>query len=75
VNVGVVVSEPVENTVHEGVMEGVYALPEVRWDVIIMQTDEELVTGDGREGQFDVTEEDDGGVVIVGAFVLVGDVR
>ena len=50
VNVGVVVSESVENTVHEGVMEGVYALPEVRWDVIIMQTDEELVTGDGREG-------------------------
>jgi hypothetical protein len=36
VNVGVVVSEPVENTVHEGVMEGAYALPEGRWDVIIM---------------------------------------
>jgi len=34
-----------------------------------------LVTEDGREGQFDVAEEDDGGVVIVGAFVLVGDVR
>ena len=39
VNVGVVVSESVENTVHEGVMEGAYALPEVRWDVIVMQTD------------------------------------
>jgi len=50
VNVGVVVSESVENTVHKGMMEGAYALPEVRWDVIVMQTDEELVTGDGREG-------------------------
>jgi hypothetical protein len=49
-NVGVVVSESVKNTVHKGVVEGAYALPEVRWDVIIMQTDEELVTGDGREG-------------------------
>ena len=34
-------------------MEVVDALPEVRWDVLVMQTDEELVTGDGREQTLD----------------------
>jgi hypothetical protein len=51
-DVGGVVGKPVEDTVHEGVMECVDALPEVKWDVIVMQTDEELVEGDGRESQF-----------------------
>jgi len=45
-----------------------------RWDVVIMESDEELVAGDGRESQFDITEEYDGRVVSVGAFMLVGDV-
>jgi hypothetical protein len=45
-----------------------------RWDVVIMESDEELVAGDGRESQFDITEEYDGRVVTVGAFMLVGDV-
>ena len=50
------------------------ALPEVKWDMVIMESKEELVSGDGRESQFDVTEEYDGRVVTVGAFMLVGDV-
>jgi hypothetical protein len=73
-DVGGVVGETVEDTVHEGVMECVDALPEVRWDVVIMESDEELVSGDGRESQFDITEEYDGRVVTVGTFMLVGDV-
>ena len=36
VDVGGVVGEPVEDTVHEGVVECVDALPEVKWDVIVM---------------------------------------
>jgi hypothetical protein len=74
VDVGSVVGESVEDTVHEGVMECTDALPEVRWDMVIMESNEELVAGDGRESKFDITEEDDGGVVVVGAFMLVGDV-
>ena len=74
-DVGVVTGEPVENTVYESVMGRSDALPEVKWDVIVMQTDEELVSGDDRESQFDVTEEYDGRVVTVGADMLVGDVR
>jgi hypothetical protein len=38
-----------------------------------MESNEELVTGDGRESQFDITNEDDGRVVTVGAFMLVGN--
>ncbi len=33
----------------------------------------EAIPGNGGEGQFDVTEENDGRVAIGGAFVLVGD--
>jgi hypothetical protein len=40
-----------------------------------METHEELVSGDGGEGQLDVIEQDDGGSTVGGAFVLVGDVR
>jgi hypothetical protein len=74
VDVGSVVGESVEDTVHEGVLEYTDALPEVRWDMVIMESNEELVAGDGRESKFDITEEDDGGVVVVSAFMLVGDV-
>jgi hypothetical protein len=35
-DVGGVVGETVEDTVHEGVMECADALPEIRWDVVIM---------------------------------------
>jgi hypothetical protein len=73
-DVGGVVGETVEDTVHEGVMECADALPEVRWDMVIMESNEELVSGDDRESQFDITEEYDGRVVAVGVFVLVGDV-
>ena len=73
-DVGGVVGETVEDAVHEGVMECADALPEVSWDVVIMESDEELVSGDGRESQFDVTEEYDGRVVTVGVLMLVGDV-
>ena len=55
-------------------MECANALPEVRWDMVIMESNEEVVSGDGREIQFDITEEYDGRVVAVGVFVLVGDV-
>jgi hypothetical protein len=55
-------------------MECTDALPEVRWDMVIMESNEELVSGDDRESQFDITEEYDGRVVTVGTFVLVGDV-
>ena len=48
-DVGGVVGETVEDTVHEGVVECADALPEVRWDMVIMESDEELVAGDGRE--------------------------
>ena len=72
-DVGSVVGETVENAVHEGVVKCADALPEVRWDMVIMESNEELVAGDGRESKFDITEEDDGGVVVVGAFMLVGD--
>ena len=44
-DVGGVVGETVEDTVHEGVVECADALPEVRWDMVIMESDEELVTG------------------------------
>ncbi len=74
VDVGGVVGESVEDTVHEGVMECTDVLPEVRWDMVIIESNEDLVVRDGRESQFDITEEDDGGVVVVGAFMLVGDV-
>jgi hypothetical protein len=74
VDVGGVVGESVEDTVPEGVMECTDALSEVRWDMVIMESNEELVAGDGRESQFDITEEDDGRVVVVGVFMLVGDV-
>ena len=74
-DVDVVVGGPVENTVHERVMDLSDVLPEVKWDVVIMKADEELVSGDDRESQFDVTEEYDGRVVTVGADMLVGDVR
>jgi hypothetical protein len=74
VDVGSVVGESVEDTVHEGVMECTDALPEVRWDMVIMESNEELVAGNVRESQFDITEEYDGRVVSVGAFMLVGDV-
>ena len=73
-DVGGVVCETVEDAVHEAVMECADTLPEVRWDMVIMESDEELVWGDGRESQFDITEEYDGRVVTVGAFMLVGDV-
>ena len=39
VDVGSVVGESVEDTVHEGVMECTDALPEVRWDMVIMVGD------------------------------------
>ena len=42
--------------------------------LVIMESDEELVAGDGRESQYDIPEEYDGRVVTVGAFMLVGDV-
>jgi hypothetical protein len=74
VDVGGVVGESVEDTVHEGVKVYTDALPEVRWDMVILESNEELVAGDGRESQFDITEEDDGRVVSVGVFMLVGDV-
>jgi hypothetical protein len=48
-DVGGVVGETVEDEVHEGVVECADALPEVRWDMVIMESDEELVSGDGRE--------------------------
>ncbi len=35
-NVGVIVGEDVEDSVHEGVVEGVESLSEVRGDVILM---------------------------------------
>ncbi len=54
-------------------MECTDVLPEVRWDMVIVESNEELVAGDGRGSQFDITEEDDGRVVVVGAFMLVGD--
>ena len=73
-DVGSVVGETVENVVHEGVVKCVDALPEVRWDMVIMESNEELVAGNVRESQFDITEEYDGRVVTVGVFVLVGDV-
>jgi hypothetical protein len=46
-------------------------LPEVRRDMIVMKPDEELVAGDGGEGQFNVAEEDDGGSTVGGALVLM----
>jgi hypothetical protein len=73
-DVGGVVGETFEDTVHDGVMECVDALTEVRWDMVIMESNKDLVSGDGREIQFDSTEEYDGGVVTVGEFMLVGDV-
>ncbi len=54
--------------------EDTYALPEVRWDMVIMESKEELVSGDDRESQFDITKQDDGRVVVVGVLMLVGDV-
>ena len=48
-DVGSVVGETVENVVHEGVVKCVDVLSEVRWDMVIMESDEELVAGDGRE--------------------------
>ncbi len=74
VDVGGSVGEFVEDTVHEGVMEVTDALPEVRWDMVIVKSNEELVEGDVRESQFDITEEDDGRVVTVGVYMFVGDV-
>jgi hypothetical protein len=74
-DVGDVVGESVEDTVHEGVLEYTDALPEVRWDMVIMESNEELVAGNGRESQFDITEEFDGRVVSVGVCMLVRDVR
>ena len=59
-----VVGETVENAVHEGVVKCADALPEVRWDMVIMESNEELVSGDGRESQFDITEEYDTRVVL-----------
>ena len=73
-DVGSVVGETVENAVHEGVVKCADALPEVRWDMVIIESNEDLVVRDGRESQFDITEEYDGRVVTVGTFVLVGDV-
>ncbi len=58
-DVGGVVGKPVENTVHEGVMKCVDELPEVKWDVILKQTDEELVEGDCRKSQFEGVGETD----------------
>ena len=55
----------------EKVVEGANALPEVRRDMIVMKPDEELVAGDGGEGQFNVAEEDDGGSTVGGALVLM----
>jgi hypothetical protein len=48
-DVGSVVGETVENAVHEGVVKCVDALSEVRWDMVIMESNEEMVSGDGRE--------------------------
>jgi hypothetical protein len=55
-------------------VEGADTLPEVRGDVILMKTDEELVPRYDWGSQFDVTEQDDSRVGNVGAFMLVGDV-
>ncbi len=55
----------------EKVVEGANALPEIRGDMIVMKTDEELVAGDGGQGQFNVAEEDYGGSMVGGALVLM----
>jgi hypothetical protein len=55
-------------------MECVDALSEVSWDMVIMESNEELVSGDDKEIQFDIIEEYDGRVVTVGTFMLVGDI-
>jgi hypothetical protein len=47
-DVGGVVGETVEDAVHEGVVECVDALTEVKGDIVSMKADEELVAGDGR---------------------------
>jgi hypothetical protein len=73
-DVGDVVGETVEDAVHEGVLGCVDALSEVKWDMVIMETNKELVSGDGRENQLDNTEEYEGRVVTVGTFMGEGDV-
>ena len=55
-NVGIIIGEDVKDTVHEGGPEDAKALPKVRGDVILMQTDEELVSGDSWESQFNISE-------------------
>ena len=75
VDVGVAVGEPVQDAIHEGVVEGTDALPEVEGDVIVVETEEELVPGDSGEDEFDVSEEDNGGIGSVRSVTLVGDVR
>ena len=74
VYVSVMIGETVKDAVHERVVEGADALPEVNGDVIGVEVEEELVSRDGREGKFDISEEDDGGVGGVRSVVLVGDV-
>ena len=74
VYVSVMIGETVKDAVHERVVEGADALPEVNGDVIGVEAEEELVSRDGREGKFDISEEDDGGVGGVRSVVLVGDV-
>ena len=49
VDVGVSVGEPVQDAIHEGVVEDTDALPEVEGDVIVVETEEELVPGDSGE--------------------------
>jgi hypothetical protein len=50
-DVGVVVGETVEDTVHEGVTKCTDALSEVSWDMVSMESNEDLVSGDERESQ------------------------
>ena len=74
-DVGVAIGEPVQDAIHEGVVEGTGALPEVEGDVIVVETEEELVPGDSGEDEFDVSEEDNGGIGSVRSVTWVGDVR
>ena len=55
----------------KNVVDGANALPEVRGDLVVIKTDEELVAGNGGECQFNVAEEYYGGSMVGGAFVLM----
>jgi len=70
-DIDIIVGETMEDMVLENVVEGANALPEIRWDLVVIQTDEELVAGNGGEGQFNVTEEYYGWSMVGGAFVLM----